>query len=150
MQGIFGSRLDYHERELGLAMPHRHFFPSYSQTLSRSEVRTNLQSIEYIQTPRHSMHHPTVSMNDGLSAIRYQVESGMAQLLKRTAIRTSMDQKQQINGNQAPWAKKRHTTFLRVHIKILSPPYSSHSPPFPSLFRRGPFLLYKILGQTVG
>lgn len=71
----------------------------------------------------------------------------MAQLLKRTAIRTFMDQKQQINGNQAPWAKKRHTPvcvfILKFFTSICFP-----SAPLPLLyFDEGLFFVIKFLGK---
>ena len=130
-------------------MLHHNLHPPYPLTLSRSQARTNLQNIEYIQTPRHDMHHPKSLSGDGLSPIRYQVESGLAQPPKGTTTRTSMDQKQQINVNQEIWAKKRYTIFLRVHIDNLSTPSPFHPPPPSHLlyFDECLFFVIKFLGK---
>lgn len=76
----------------------------------------------------------------------------MAQLLKRTAIRTSKTRNSRSTAIRNTRPEKRHTIFLRVHNNDLSSPYPSHPsppppPPPPLYFDKGHFFVIKILGK---
>lgn len=76
----------------------------------------------------------------------------MAQLLKRTAIRTSKTRNSRSMAIRNTGPEKRHTIFLCVHNNDLSSPYPSQPsppppPPPPLYFDKGHFFVIKILGK---